>query len=127
MYYVVPVPALVARWGARILSGMLLLFFGFFLIAHLIGDAGRASRPLTWEDYFGLASLSVSLAGLAVAWKWERTGAVITLAAMAACAAVNWKVLLFPTLLIPLTAVLFLLSWWMGRGARDVRGNIQSV
>jgi hypothetical protein len=122
MYYVTPMSALAARWGARILSGVLLLCFGFFLVAHLLGDEGRASRPLTWEDYFGMASLLVSLAGLALAWRWELAGAALTLAAAALGAALNWKVLFFPMLLIPLTAVLFLLSWWMGKGTRDVRG-----
>jgi len=26
------------RWGARILSAWILLFWGFFIVAHLVGD-----------------------------------------------------------------------------------------
>lgn len=104
-------PATAVRWGARVLGGLILLFWCFFLIAHLVGDEGRASRPLTRDDYLSLSSLAVALAGLALAWKWERAGAAVTLAAVAVCAAFNWKVLLFPGTLIPVAAVLYLLSW----------------
>lgn len=113
--------AAVARWGARILGGMLLLFWGFFLIAHAVGDQGRSSQPLTGNDYLILASLAVSLAGLAIAWKWERGGAIITLVSTALCAAANWKVLLFPGSLIPIVAVCFLMSWWLRRPPQSRR------
>jgi hypothetical protein len=99
------------RWAARGLTVSILLFWGFFLVAHLFGEEGRASRPLGWGDYVVLSSLVASLAGLALAWKWERAGALLALAAVAACASVNWKVLMFPGALIPVTAALHLLSW----------------
>jgi hypothetical protein len=57
----------------------------------------------------------ISLVGLAVAWKWELTGATMTLVAVVIGAVINWRVLAFPITLIPLTACLFLLSWWMNR------------
>ena len=103
--------ATAVRWGARALSVLILLFWGFFLIAHLVGGEGGATRPLTRDDYLALSALIASLAGLALAWKWERAGAATTLAAVAVCAAVNWKVLLFPGALIPAAAALHLLSW----------------
>ena len=100
-------------WSARILSGLILLFWGFFIVAHLVGNEGRSSRPLVSGDYLILTTLIISLAGLAVAWKWEIVGALITLIAVAICAAVNWRVVIFPGTLIPITAILFLLSWWI--------------
>src|SRR5215510_12104475 len=103
------------RWSARVLSGLIVLFFGFFLIAHLIGDQGQASRPLVWSDYVILATLVVSLLGLLVAWKWEVAGAAIALVAVLACAIVNWKILVSPGALIPVSALLYLLSWWTYR------------
>ena len=118
MSHALPSPATLARWGARTLGGLILLFWGFFLIAHLFGDEGHASRPLAWDDYLALSALVAALAGLALAWKWERAGAAVTLAAVAACAAVNWKVLLFPGALIPTAAALHLLSWWARRAPR---------
>lgn len=103
------------RWTARILTGLVVLFFGFFLLAHLIGDEGRPSRPVYWSDYVILATLAASLVGLLLAWKWEKLGAAIALMAIVICAAVNWKVLIFPGTLIPLTALLYSVSWWMRR------------
>lgn len=103
------------RWTARILTCLIVLFFGFFLVAHLFDDQGRPSRPLVWQDYLILTTLVVSLAGLLLAWKWERMGATITLIAIVICAAVNWHVLIFPGTVIPLTALLYSLSWWLRR------------
>lgn len=105
------------RWSARVLSALIVLFFGFFLIAHLIGDQGRPSRPMVWNDYVILITLVGSLVGLVLAWKWQMAGAAITLIAIAVCAAVNWRVLVFPGALIPITALLYLLSGWMSRSS----------
>jgi len=106
------------RWGARILSALILLFWGWFLVAHLIGDAGRPSRPLAIHDYVGLTALVVSLVGLAVAWKWELAGGTLTLAAVLVGAFVNWQSLAFPGTLISVAAVTFLAGWWLSRGPR---------
>lgn len=103
----------VTRWTARVLTCLIVLFFGFFLIAHLFGDQGRPSRPLVWQDYVILATLVMSLAGLLLACKWERLGAAIALLAIGICALVNWNVLIFPGTLIPLTALLYSLSSWL--------------
>lgn len=108
-----------ARWSARILSGLILLFWGFFLTAHLLGDE---LRPSTAADSAILASLAAALAGLALAWRWELAGAVTTLLAIAVCAALNWKVLVFPGTLIPVAAVLFLTAWWISRRRRGHNG-----
>lgn len=102
---------MMARWSARVLSGLIVLFYGFFLVAHLVGDQGGPSRPLVWNDYVILVTLVLSLVGLLVAWRWELAGAAITLIGIAVCAAVNWRVLVFPGALIPVAALLYLLSW----------------
>ena len=99
------------RWVARILSGVIVLFFAFFLFAHLVGEQGHASRPLVWSDYVILTTLVISLVGLLLAWKWEFAGAAIALIAILVCAVVNWRILTSPGALIPLSAVLYLLSW----------------
>lgn len=103
------------RWGARSLSALILLFWGFFIVAHLVGDAGRASRPLNTNDYLIMTTLGISLTGLGLAWKWELAGGLLTLGAVLLCALTNWRVLVFPGTLIPVTACLFLLSWWMNK------------
>lgn len=106
------------RWAARILSSLILLFWGFMLIEHLVGDAGRPSRPLVWQDTAILTTLMVSLLGLVLAWKWELPGAALTLAAISLCAVFNWKVLVFPGTLIPIAAALFLTGWCLSRAPR---------
>ena len=107
------------RWSARILSSLIVLFFGFFLVAHLIGDQGRASRPLTASDYVILITLVVSLVGLLLAWKWELAGAAVALIAIMVCAVVNWRVLVVPGALIPITAVLYLIACRLSHASRD--------
>lgn len=103
------------RWLARMVSAAILLFWGFFLTAHLTGHEATASRPLTLSDSIILAAMGISLLGLAVAWKWELTGALMTLAGCVILAVVNWRILASPYLLWPVAAVLFLSSWWMHR------------
>jgi hypothetical protein len=88
------------------------------LIAHVFGDEGRSSRPLVWTDTAIVTMVVVSLVGLAVAWKWELAGGGLTLAAVSACALLNWRVLAFPGTLIPIAAVMFLTCGWMSGAAR---------
>jgi hypothetical protein len=106
-------------WSARILSALILLFWGFLILGHLVGDEGRSSRPLTTNDYISLTTMIIALVGLAVAWKKELIGAVVTLIAMLIGAVINWRVLIFPGILVPITACLFLLSWWMNRSRNE--------
>jgi hypothetical protein len=108
----------VVRWGARILSVAILLFWGWFLIAHLFSDEGLVARPGVWQDHVGLTALVVSLVGLAIAWKWELAGGVMTLVAVLTGAFINWQVLAFPPAIIPIAGLLFLLCWWMSRAPR---------
>ncbi len=113
-----PRSAAVMRWSARILSTFILLFWSFFLIASLFGNDARSSHPLGRTDYLILVSIVSALLGLALAWKWEFIGAVITLFAVAVCTVVNFRVLYFPGTLIPFAALLYLLSWWARRALR---------
>ncbi len=90
------------------MTAAILSFWGYFMVAHLVGNAGAASRALTLRDYTSLGLMVCSLLGLAVSLRWERPGAIITLIAVTLGALFNWRVLLFPGTLIPMAAVLFL-------------------
>ena len=114
-----PLSVTVVRWVARALTGLILLSWGFFMVAHLFGEEGRSSRPLAANDYIGLTAMVASLVGLAVAWKWEVTGGAITLIAVLIGAVVNWRVLTFPGTIIPIVAVMFLSCWWMSKTRRE--------
>jgi hypothetical protein len=113
-------PATLTRWTARALSALILCFWGYFIFAHLVGQAGRASRPLHWGDYTGLAAMTLWLLGLAVAWKWELAGGAIALVALLLDGIVNWRIFA-PGILIATTAGLFICSWWLRTkaGERD--------
>jgi len=102
---------------------MILGIWLFFIVAHLFGDAGAPSRPLTYGDYGILTAMVVSLIGLGLALKWVRFGAALTLVAVAFEALLNWKVLLLPPGLIPITAGLFVASSFLPRSpSTDVIG-----
>jgi hypothetical protein len=107
----------VVRWGARILSAGILLFWGWFLIAHLLSEEGLG--PRVWQDYAGLTAMVVALVGLALAWKWELLGGFMALAAYVILGVVNWRALGGPFILWPITAVMFLTSAWLGAARRN--------
>jgi hypothetical protein len=112
-------------WAARVLAVIILAFWGFFIVAHLMGTAGEPSRQLTVKDYSIIASMLASLVGLGLACQWERLGATLTLIAVAIGAVLNWRILLFPSMLIPATAVLFLVHAQL-RNARENRRGQES-
>jgi hypothetical protein len=100
-------------WLARILTCMILGVWGFFMIAHLVGDAGASSRALTVWDYGIVSTLIASLIGLGVALRWERLGACLTLLGIAICAVLNWRVLMSPTAVIPVCAIFYLIGSYL--------------
>ena len=99
------------HWVARILSGVVLISMGGFMLVYFAGGGeADSSHVLTLTDYLGLVALVVSLSGLAFAWKWERLGALLSLGAVALGASLNPFVLSFPLVLIPISGSLFLLD-----------------
>jgi hypothetical protein len=105
--------AAAVRWAARILSVPVLLVWGFSIIVCAVGPV--RSLPATLPDSVAYVAMIVALLALAVAWKWELAGSLLSLAGVAVGAAYNWRGLLFPGAVVPLVAVLFLLSWWLNR------------
>jgi hypothetical protein len=114
----------VARWSARVLSGIILCVWGSFIVAHLVGDAGEASRPLVVQDFLLLTAMSTWLVSLAVAWKWEIAGGTLALAALLMGAIVNWRLLMFPFSLIGVAAILFLVSGWISHRTRTGQPSV---
>jgi hypothetical protein len=105
----------ITRWTARTISALVLIFWGIMIVGHLTGDANQDARSFIATDYIILGSLSVSLLGLLIAWRYECAGAMLALLAIAICALLNWRVLIFPGTLIPLAAMLFLVAWRASR------------
>ncbi|MGA2243158.1 MAG: hypothetical protein ABSH11_14130 [Verrucomicrobiota bacterium] len=112
------------RWIARIFSVLIILFWGIFIVGSFVSSirGGHSSGPLSMHDRMGLTLMFAWLLGLALAWKWELAGAALTLAAILIEAFfINWKVVAGLGMLPPITALLFLLCWWMGRQSRQVK------
>jgi len=108
---------LTVRWTARILSLLILLFWGYFIAAHLLGSAAQPSRPLTSNDFIQVSMMLLWLAGLAVAWRWELAGAVITLIAVLIAGWINPGAVGGLGILPPIAGVLFLCCGWMSRAS----------
>lgn len=103
---------------ARTLSMLIILLWGYFIVAHLFGSAGQSSRPLTASDYVQFSMVLLWLVGLAIAWRWELAGAVVTLTAAMVAGLINPKAVTGWGMLPAVTAMLFLFCWWVSRASR---------
>ena len=103
------------RWIARVLSALIILFWGFMIVAHVVGGSNSQGSPLTINDNLKLILMVIYLIGLVIAWKWEVAGATVVLVAFAGNAILGIDIFSFPLILVPITACLFLLSWWLRR------------
>ena len=110
--------AIIVRWIARTLSVLILLFWGYFIVAHLFGNAAQSSRLLTASDTVQFSMVLLWLVGLAIAWRWELIGAIVTLAAVLVSALINPGAVAGPGMLPPINALLFLFCWWLSRPSR---------
>ena len=102
-------PMKTPRLVARILSA---LFVGFALIMFIgesMEGAKRANpEPMTVYTIVQLALFGIGLLGLALAWKWELIGGIISLLAFITIFIVNPDALLLPMFIFPGNAILFI-------------------
>ncbi|MFN0069201.1 MAG: hypothetical protein ACKVYV_16395 [Limisphaerales bacterium] len=94
---------------------LILLVWGYFILANLLGEAGRPSRPLTAGDAALITTMLAGLAGLALAWRHELAGAGVTLASVAIAAYLNSRAATGLAVLPLVAALLFLIAWSIGR------------
>jgi hypothetical protein len=101
------------RWIARVWS-LVPILFGFM---HVFAPDNDPNIVVPWTDWLALSLAAVCLAGLAIAWRWERLGGWIALGALAAFSAVFLITVerFFPVIVIflialGLPAVLFLVA-----------------
>lgn len=106
---------LVARWTARILSVPVICVWAFFIIAYAIGP--ERSLPGNASDFIAYVAMITTIIALAVAWRWELAGSILSLAAAAVAAAVHPHSFWSATIIMPINAFLFLLSWGLSRKA----------
>lgn len=113
------------RWFARGIGTLAAAFWVFSLIASGIGDA-LSGNPLTLEGAVLATLVIIAVVGVAIAWRRERIGGMVTVvAAVALCVfayitaghnrgyamAVSGGPFL-------LAGILFLVSWWRSKRPR---------
>ncbi len=116
----------ILRGFARSLSALIIVIMLVFFVGEgLLGSDSLGTRPLEASAVFQLILAGIELVGLGLAWKWEAPGALITLVAYIIKAAVNQKTLMFPLLLIPFTAILFLLCWYLSQPRKRFEATVE--
>ena len=106
------------RWIARILSVLIFLFWGFlgwFIATKLNDNREHSLRALTASDCIGFGTMLLSLLGLAIAWRWELIGAVVTFAAVSVAVLINPDAVTGLGMLPPINALLFIFCWESSR------------
>jgi hypothetical protein len=113
-------PVTILRWIARIWSLILVIF----IVLTILSPDPYATEPVPAVDWFLLSLWGVSVLGLVVAWRWERLGGILAIAAMfiRELAWILIKGSWFAGFLILWAAVappaiLFLLAWRLDRRA----------
>jgi hypothetical protein len=99
------IPRIVARIMSAIIVGFALLMF--------IGESMESNNkvnpdPMSIYTIVQLALFGIGLLCLALAWKWELIGGIISLLAFIAIIIVNPEALVLPMFIFPANAVLFI-------------------
>jgi len=72
----------ILRWTARILTIPIFLFWGAFFLEHMSWFSNPSHLP-PWHVFLTVGFHGLILVGLALSWKWEIPGSVITIVAAA--------------------------------------------
>jgi len=99
------IPRLIARIMSAIIVGFALIMF----IGETMESAKKVSpEPMTLYTMLQLILFGIGLLGLAIAWKWEMAGGIISLLAFILLFIVNPAALLLPMFIFPANAILFI-------------------
>ena len=99
-------------WITRVMSILIIVGSIAFYLAYTLFPESGEGNPLTTKEIIGFCFVVIGFIGFLVAWKWELTGAIISLIAYAALAVIYPMILApSPMYLWPATAVLFIVLW----------------
>jgi len=102
-------PMKTPRIVARIMSAIIVAFALMMFIGETMESAKRGtSSPMTTYTIIQLALFAIGLLGLALAWKWELLGGIISLLAFIILFIVNPAALLLPMFIFPANAIIFI-------------------
>ena len=103
------------RWILRGLSGLIILFsLLMFFGENNFGQ--NPEKPITSNEILQFSILGTGLIGLALAWKWELIGGIISLVPFIVLSIIYPAILESLLILVwPRTAILFILLWALSR------------
>lgn len=109
------------RWTARSLS----IFFILITSGFFIGEVMTEPQPKGSLPFIGIMVGILMLGGLALAWKWELYGGLISLAGFVGVIIVNPNAMTQPgAYIFPFTAILFLLCWGLSRSFQSTEKEV---
>jgi len=101
-------------WTARILGSIIIAFVIFFLAAHIFGnnESGEGFRDSKEIITFLLFPIGSTI-GLAIAWKWEGLGGLITIISMIGLFCLRPELLNSFYIVIPIIPGLLFIAYWL--------------
>lgn len=117
------------RWLARILSSLIVLMFLLFIVAHLfVDEKNSSSSGLTTTEAYMFVAVGIMLLGLILAWKWEAAGGLLAIVGYTSFAILEGDFFIaWPFTICLISAVLFLISWFLNLGKFRATGANTSV
>jgi hypothetical protein len=101
---------------ARVMSAIIVAFALIMFIGETMESAKRTPHsPMTLYTIIQLALFAIGLISLALAWKWEFIGGIISLIAFLAIFIVNPSALLWPMFIFPANAILFIAAAYFNK------------
>ncbi len=111
-------------WLTRVLSILIIVFSILMFMGYRVFPEAEGIKPLSTKAIIGFYIVGTGFIGLLLAWKWELTGAIISLIAFAGLAVIFPKVILpSPMYVWPGTAVLFIVLWKRRRNTNEEKMN----
>ena len=112
----------IIRRVARIISLLLIVLTLAFAIPSFMSDPEQTAES---TPFIMILVGVFMLGGLGLAWKWEFIGALISLVGFIGVGIINPDVIKMPMMyLFPLTAILFLICWWLSKSQSIKKENI---
>ncbi len=106
------------------LTILIIVFSIIMFMGYRVFPEPGEINPLSTKEIIGFYIVGIGFIGLILAWKWELTGAIISLIAFAGL------VVIFPNILLPSpmyvwpgNAVLFILFWKRRRNTNEGKLN----
>jgi hypothetical protein len=107
---------LTLRWLARLFGLLIAIFYTLMVIGEFTSQHSSGTpTPLEWA---GIALLTLGVAGMLIAWRWELTGAVVSLAALAVFSVLIHGTAKFHIIILAMMipGILYCADWLVRRG-----------